>query len=137
MKTFNENLKCPGKYWPRECSEDSNGLCIVHQNENIIVNYSPLTKSCTLHDVAELIAKEIDDPNTFSNFAKVCLSTAKACHKLQNVKKMEFSTIYMDERTKIGWNIVRVLPNGKYWYPALIKGVNWYPTIKGDKFYYL
>ena len=66
--------------------------CSIHKNQEVDFLYSSLKKSCPLHDIAFLIAKEIDDPKTFSQFAKVCLSTAKQCHKLQEEKKEQFST---------------------------------------------
>ena len=82
--------------------------CFKHKNQTVDFVYSSVTKSCPLHDIAYIIAKEINDSKTFAQFAKVCLSTAKACHKLQEEKKEQFST------TKSFYGFEnKYLPNGE------------------------
>jgi len=82
--------------------------CSTHKTQEVDFQYSSVKNSCPLHDIAFLIAKEIDDPKTFSQFAKVCLSTAKQCHKLQEKKKEQFS----NTRKFYGFEN-KYLPNGE------------------------
>ncbi len=67
--------------------------CSKHKSQDVDFQYSSLKNSDPLKDVAFLIAKEIKDPKTFNSFAKVSLSCAKACHKLQKNKKNEFKIV--------------------------------------------
>ena len=98
--------------------------CNLHRDQKIEFVSSKLEAPCKMRDVADLIAKEIKDAKTFNAFAKVCRSTAKACHKLQLSKKKEFavwlSTNSMPEfyqrfanirtdKTEFGWY---QFPNG-------------------------
>ena len=97
--------RCNNKFltnnWTKELT------CTKHKDQKVDFQYSPLKYPCPLRDVAYLIAKEIDDPVTFANFAKVCLTTAKCCHRLQDDKKKEFSQI----KDYYGHQM-RFLPNG-------------------------
>lgn len=92
------NFQCLGKTGKGErckntfvTSKWSNTLvCHYHKNQKVDFTYSSLKTFCKMKDVAYLIAKEIHDPQTFGIFAKLCKSTAKACHLLQEEKKDEF-----------------------------------------------
>lgn len=89
--------------------------CTTHRNQIVNFQYSNLKTPCNLHDVAGLIANLICDPKTFATFAKICLSTAKACSALQTVKKAHF-------RIKKKMNGIEgtELPNGSDWMPTNI-----------------
>lgn len=81
--------RCTKKFLVHKDSEQL--TCYLHKDQNVQFTYSGVKQPCKLHDIADLIAKEIHDAKTFNSFAKVCLSTAKACHKLQFEKKKEFA----------------------------------------------
>ena len=86
--------------------------CSLHWYQKVTFQYHTLTQPCRLHDVAHLIAGYISDPKTFYIFANVCISAAKACHSLQEVKKKQFRRPYLF----YGMNGT-ALPNGTEWKP--------------------
>lgn len=105
--------------------------CQLHKDQSVTFQYSHVQNSCPLHDVAYLIAKEISDPNTFATFAKLCLSTAKACHKLQDLKKRQFMRIVDEFHYK-----VQLLPNGTYFkINGSVEFKGKCSTVKGTHYY--
>ena len=84
--------------------------CSKHSAQHVSYQYSKVKTACPLHDIAKLIAQEIDDPATFNSFAKISLSTAKACSKLQKEKKKQFGKPFVFDGLVIQ-NVIE-LPNG-------------------------
>jgi len=79
--------------------------CSTHRNQVVTFQYEALHIESRLNvGLARVIASKMDDPAVFCLFAKVCKATAKACHVLQETKKLQFS--------KTNWLGLRVLPNG-------------------------
>lgn len=100
-----DGTRCKNKFLTSKHSDIL--VCSKHEGQEVDFRYSGVKAPSKMHDVAKLIAIHIKDPETFANFARVCLSCAKACHQLQTVKKSEFSIErdYYDVR-------LRFLPNG-------------------------
>ena len=85
--------KCKNVFLTSKHSEEL--TCSIHKDQIVEFEYSTVKTSCILHDIAHIIASNISNPQTFLAFAQICLSAAKACHKLQDIKKKEFSTPYI------------------------------------------
>jgi hypothetical protein len=74
--------RCKNNFYPMETTYLT---CTLHRSQ-LNVTYCYSSEVGQFKDVAKLIAIQIDDPTTFARFAKVCRSTAKACHELQKIK---------------------------------------------------
>lgn len=98
--------RCNNKFLTSKYSEEL--TCSKHKEQNVSFKYSSVKDFSKLHDIAKLIAIHINDPETFSDFSKVCLSTAKACHVLQDIKKKQFS-----QEKEINGVKMLVLPSGR------------------------
>ena len=79
-------------------------LCHVHNDQNVTFKYGPIRD--VFKDVAGLIAKHINDSDTFYNFSQVSRSSAKACHLLQIQKMIEFR-----RRVTTHSGMIWILPN--------------------------
>ena len=83
--------------------------CSRHSDQDVTFQYGDLSPN-SFKDVAKLISMYIDDPKTFSSFAAVCRSTAKACHSIQDEKKREFAKV--ENSYGIEYFEYFTLPNG-------------------------
>ena len=76
-----ESSRCRNEFYP-------NGetiTCHIHRDQKD-ATYWYESKIGQFKDVAIIIARYIDIPNTFFVFSQICRSTAKACHELQKEK---------------------------------------------------
>ena len=110
-KKYNiQKIRCCGKLKNGERCKNKffefNGILTCHlHKEQKDATYWYTSAIGNFKDVAKMIAGLIDDPNTFNSFARVCRSTAKACHELQSIKMISW-------RRKIKFTSNYILPNG-------------------------
>lgn len=87
LGTTKSGRRCTKKFYHVQKYMD-NVFCTMHKNQKITYNQTPDQNN--KRDVFYLIASFIEDPTTFHSWSNVCLSTAKACHYLQEDKMIQF-----------------------------------------------